>query len=289
MSADEESSEELPPAEQRKERRFGLVIGVSIVVALVPLLMVVLGYYPSPQQSSGGERAADTVIEPTGTPSRAVSVRAPGEAPRKPTGVRWQELRDHLFGKSKPKKSVTTGEGLPAPAHAEDSSYVRSLLDSTGKKKTLAPAGTVVQSPTSDKKASSSSKSTATITVQEAKSSAVVNRKELPLPGRIIAAPEPERDSVHIPSFVVTLARSGIQVRGELHLYSTEKGLSRLYPAFAPAIQVAVENIFYITEPENLKIPRLEAQILQKVGFVFPQGAVSRVELRNLHTEWEKR
>lgn len=89
--------------------------------------------------------------------------------------------------------------------------------------------------------------------------------------------------------FMAPLNHPGVAVRVDLYLFSPRKGLSARFRTHAKAVEVAVQNIFYITQPENLKIPKLEALILQKVGFVFPHGGVTRVEIRNLQTEWNNR
>ena len=101
--------------------------------------------------------------------------------------------------------------------------------------------------------------------------------------------PLPEQDSLIIRGFRAPLNHPGVAVRVDLYLFSPHKGLSARYRTHAKALEVAVQNIFYITQPENLKIPKLEALILQKVGFVFPRGGVTRVEIRNLQTEWNNR
>jgi hypothetical protein len=97
------------------------------------------------------------------------------------------------------------------------------------------------------------------------------------------------RDSVVIRDFKASFSRSGVSVRSEVVLYSMKPGLVTQYAKAASAIRVVLENIFYIAPPEQWSLPRLEAQALQKVGFVFPEGDLSRIEFRNLQTEWEKR
>jgi len=273
----------------RKERRFGWVIGITVLLALVPVLLIVLGYYPpaTDEERVDSLQVSDSAVLDS-APSGVPVVDLPAPLPVAPVKVEtakvetdsapikqslWRRLRAQLYAVMR-KKDTSAEVALPAPAVGTDSGYVQALIDSAVK--TPAPAPQVSSSV--QKKLSSSSQG------------AMLSSHSVAVPpSRIVTIPDRERDSVRIGDFQAKLSRPGVVVRGDLVLFSTEKGLANRYPAFAPAVKVAIENIFYITQPENLKIPKLEAQILQKVGFVFPQGAVSRVELRNLHTEWENR
>lgn len=283
-------------SEMRKERRFGWVIAITVLLALVPVLLIVLGYYPpsTAEELIDSTGAGDTLAVDS-TVAEVPDVELPSPHPVAPSKEDttledvdsapveqslWRRLRAQLYAMLR-KKDSSEEVALPAPAAGTDSGYVQALIDSAAKVAVSAPQVALSAPPVSSLKQKVSSSSS---------HGAVLSSHSVAVPpSRIVTIPDRERDSVRIVGFQARLSRPGVLVQGDLLLFSTEKGLTNRYPAFAPAVKVAIENIFYITQPENLKIPKLEALILQKVGFVFPQGAVSRVELRNLHTEWENR
>lgn len=293
-------------SEMRKERRFGWVIAITVLLALVPVLLIVLGYYPP---STADELADSTGVSDTltldSTVAEVPAVELPSPHPVAPsvedsatvgadtTPIQqslWRRLRAQLYAVLR-KKDSSEEVALPAPAAGTDSGYVQALIDSAAHLSVDTPAVAPIPVSTPQVALSVPQVSSSSQKPPSSSSHGAVLSSHIVVvpPSRIVTVPDRERDSVRIVGFQARLSRPGVVVRGDLLLFSTEKGLTNRYPAFAPAVKVAIENIFYITQPENLKIPKLEAQILQKVGFVFPQGAVSRVELRNLHTEWENR
>jgi hypothetical protein len=269
-------------SEIRKERRWGFIILVSFLLAMIPLLLVVLGYYPpadeevvapSADSLANGDDSAATEVPGLAADSTAPLVSA--------ETVWWRKARAQLFALLKDDEEDDTPSAPLPPAHSD------TVLPPPAAASISAPSAKAgLPASSAMKPAASSSSRLSSSSAQKPAPASVA--KSQPPPSRIVILPDPERDSVRI-VFRAPLAKRGVLVQGDLLLFSTEKGASSHYPAFAPAIQIALENIFYITQPENLKIPRLEAQLLQKVGFVFPQGAITRVELRNLHTEWENR
>lgn len=299
-------------SERRKNRRFGLILLGTIVVALIPVLLVVAGFYPKP----GADSPADSVSATSSSISDSLvssSVVASADSanssptvpevqpaqPVKPSVPWWQKAWNtvrKLAGRKRPETDMAPP--LPAPSAAADSVKPDSLLEQA-----VQGAVDMAASPFGDSlptKDSAKAQSTSTPAPSTEKKAPLVAKKEPTAPPVIVAsdasekprrskAENLERDSLLIRDFRVHLRDKGYLVRGDLMLYSLDRGISGRYPAFAPAIQVAIENIFYITPTENLRIPRLEALLAQQVAFVFPQGAVNRVELRNLHTEWENR
>lgn len=269
-------------SEIRKERRWGFVILVSVLLAVVPLLLVVLGYYPPADEetASGNDSLAyDADTAATEVPGLAVDSTAPLVSAET---VWWRKARAQLFALLKDDEDdETPAAPLPPPAHPDTVLPPPAAASVSASSAKAEPPASSAMKP-----AGSSSSRLSSSSAQKLASAPVA--KTQPPPSRIVTLPDPERDSVRI-AFRAPLAKRGVLVQGDLLLFSTDKGVSAHYPAFAPAIQIALENIFYITQPENLKISRLEAQLQQKVGFVFPQGAITRVELRNLHTEWDNR
>lgn len=269
-------------SEIRKERRWGFVILVSVLLAMIPLLLVVLGYYP-PADEGAATSSTDSLAHGVDTaatevPGLAVDSTAP---PVSMETVWWRKARAQLFALLKDDEDEDTPAApLPPPAHPDTVPPLPAAASTSAPSAKAGLPASSAMKPTGSSSSRSLSSAKASVPAPVAKSQ--------PPPSRIVTLPDPERDSVRI-AFRAPLAKRGVLVQGDLFLFSTEKGVSAHYPAFAPAIQVALENIFYITQPENLKISRLEVQLQQKVGFVFPQGAITRVELRNLHTEWDNR
>lgn len=299
-------------SERRKNRRFGLILLGTIVVALIPVLLVVTGFYPKPGAESP---ATSSAVTDSSVSSSVVAIEDTAHAlpevkpaqPAKPAEPWWRKAWNtmrKLVSRKRPETDMAPP--LPAPSAAADSVKPDSLLEQAVQGAvdmaaspfgdSLPPQDSAKSDSAAVPAASANSKSPAA-SVSPASPAA---KKTPPSPPVIVAGgpAEPagrkkadnlDRDSLLIRDFRVYLRDKGYSVRGDLMLYSLDRGISGRYPAFAPAIQVAIENIFYITPTENLRIPRLEALLAQQVAFVFPQGAVNRVELRNLHTEWENR
>jgi len=92
-------------------------------------------------------------------------------------------------------------------------------------------------------------------------------------------------DSAVIHNIEGKMAGERVQFHGNLALYSSTGDLARKLPPFEEAIRAVTGNIFYFTVPGKAKIPEIELQILQKAGFLFPDGKLIRVELRDLELE----
>lgn len=302
-------------SERRKNRRFGLILLGTIVVALIPVLLVVTGFYPKPGAESPATSSAATdslisssvvAIEDSADTAHAVPEVKPAQ-PAKPAEPWWRKAWDtvrQLVARKRP--ATDMAPPLPAPSAAADSVKPDSLLEQAVQgavDMTASPFGDSLPPQDSAKSDSAAVPAASANSKSPAPSVSPVPpaAKKAPPSPPVIGASGPaetsgrkkaenlERDSLLIRDFRVYLRDKGYSVRGDIMLYSLDRGVSGRYPAFAPAIQVAIENIFYITPTENLRIPRLEALLAQQVAFVFPQGAVNRVELRNLHTEWENR
>ena len=76
-----------------------------------------------------------------------------------------------------------------------------------------------------------------------------------------------------------------VQYHCNVILYSSEGGLVRKLPPFDEALRAVISNIFYFTVPGKANLPELERQVLQKTGFLFPEGKLVRVEVRGLELE----
>jgi hypothetical protein len=70
-----------------------------------------------------------------------------------------------------------------------------------------------------------------------------------------------------------------------LALFSSTGGLDRKLTDFEDALRAVIANIFYFTVPGKTNLPEIERQVLLKAGFVFPDGKLIRVEVRNLELE----
>jgi len=92
-------------------------------------------------------------------------------------------------------------------------------------------------------------------------------------------------DSVVIRDIQGVMAGQRVHFHVNIALFSSASGLSAKLPPFEEAIRAVTSNIFYFTSPGKAKIPEIEQQILQKAGFLFPDGKLIRVELQGLELE----
>ena len=252
-------------------RRYRLWLYLSLLLAMLPLLWLTLD--KKEEAPKEPEQAKTDTLVPGELKSPTYIPEAKPDSGKAPEETSWwkkgrAQLRALLL-KLENKSPDTVVPPLPSPRDTAQLAYVEALVSSSA-----TGASSKAEAPDSVGKPA-------------AADSLAVQLDSAP-PSHISTSPVRMKDSVVLRGFVSPLSRPGVRVKGDLWLYSSEKGLSARFAPFAPTVEVALENIFYITQPENLKIPQLEAQILQRVGFVFPQGAVGRVELRHLHTEWDR-
>lgn len=109
---------------------------------------------------------------------------------------------------------------------------------------------------------------------------------------KVIAPPVPAiraMDSATLSHLEGSMNNNKVHYRFDLTLFSREKGLRSKLPPFEEAIRAVAGNIFYFTVPGKAMLPELEQQVLQKAGFLFPDGRLIRVEVRNLELEPVKR
>ena len=76
-----------------------------------------------------------------------------------------------------------------------------------------------------------------------------------------------------------------VAFRCNLALFSSAHGLQGKLPPFEESLRAVTSNIFYFTGSGKPNLPDLEQQILLKAGFLFPEGKLIRVELRDLQLE----
>lgn len=109
---------------------------------------------------------------------------------------------------------------------------------------------------------------------------------------KVIAPPVPAiraMDSATLSHLEGSMNSNKVHYRFDLVLFSREMGLRTKLPPFEEAIRAVAGNIFYFTVPGKAMLPELEQQVLQKAGFLFPDGRLIRVEVRNLELEPVKR
>lgn len=92
-------------------------------------------------------------------------------------------------------------------------------------------------------------------------------------------------DSLRMASIQGRMAEGRVGYRTDVVLYMRKK-VRRAYTAGQlESIRVVIQNIFYFTEPRKDQIPEIEQQILQKAGFLLPDGQIFLVSLQNLTME----
>lgn len=109
---------------------------------------------------------------------------------------------------------------------------------------------------------------------------------------KVVVPPAPTvraMDSATLSHLEGSMNNNKVHYRFDLMLFSREKGLRSKLPPFEEAIRAVAGNIFYFTVPGKAMLPELEQQVLQKAGFLFPDGRLIRVEVRNLELEPVKR
>jgi hypothetical protein len=106
---------------------------------------------------------------------------------------------------------------------------------------------------------------------------------------RVVVQSMPARpkalDSVLIRDISGRLQGKNVQFRCELMLYSSIGGLRAKAEPFEDAIKAVTANIFYFSGSGKTKIPEIELQVLQKAGFLFPEGRLIQVTIQNLQLE----
>jgi len=93
------------------------------------------------------------------------------------------------------------------------------------------------------------------------------------------------KDSLVIPFVQGKMAEGRVGFHTDVVLYTRKKLRSGLSSGQLESIRVVIQNIFYFTEPSKDQIPEIEQQILQKAGFLLPDGQIFLVSLRNLTME----
>jgi hypothetical protein len=96
-------------------------------------------------------------------------------------------------------------------------------------------------------------------------------------------------DSTILQGLNGTLKGKSVRFRCDIALFSSQSGLRAKLSPYEEAIRVVATNIFYFTVPGKAILPDIEQQVLQKAGFLFPDGRLIRVEVRNLELEPVKR